>query len=191
MQKQWLAVLSMLGLAGSAARVQPQVLKGSTPPVKPHATKTTNQVKTNQSIVSPRDPATNGKLQVNQQTLRQQNQGAATGAGKYANTTGKTLTPSTRGQSGTSVVKGGNNQQVTKGNNQQVTKGNNQQVTKGNNQQVTKGNNQQVTKGNQQVTKGNNAVTKNNYTAVTKSNNNAVTKSNNNAVTKGTANNQR
>src|SRR5258708_16729483 len=138
----------MLGLAGSGLPVQSQVLKGSDQS-KIKGSKTAGNTK----VVPQGAEKTNGqrKLQLKQQTLRQQKGTGANGA----------LTPPPPGQAG-------NNQQLTKGN-QQITKGN-QQITKGNSQQVTKGN-QQITKANsQQVTKGNQQNTKNNNHQVTKGN---------------------
>src|SRR5258708_3223962 len=136
----------MLGLAGSGLPVQSQVLKGSDQS-KIKGSKTAGNTK----VVPQGAEKTNGqsKLQLKQQTLRQQKGTGANGA----------LTPPPPGQAGNNqqltkgnqqITKG--NQQITKGNSQQVTKGN-QQITKGNNQQITKGNNQQLTKGNQQLTK--------------------------------------
>jgi hypothetical protein len=150
MHKNWAAMLSMIGLAGSAVRVQSQAVNGSanaSPGV------TTEQGKNNQKTSAAGKTDTSGKLSVNQQTLRQQNQGNKSNGGKQADT----MTPSAycnKGNNGKA-----NNQQVTKGGNQQVTKGSpNAQVTKGSpNAQVTKGSrNAQVTKGtaNTQVTKG-------------------------------------
>jgi hypothetical protein len=165
MRQQWVALLSMLGLAGSGMPAGAQVLKGSVPPGK---TTQNKQVKT--AVGNNAAPNPNGKLTLNQQNLRKQNQGSMNG-GKQADT----MTPSAYCNA---VTKG--NQQITKGN-QQITKGN-QAVTKGN-QAITKGN-QAVTKGNQAITKGNQAVTKGNQ-AITKGNQ-AVTKGNQ-AVTKGNA----
>jgi hypothetical protein len=162
MRKQWMAMLSVLGLAGPA--VQSQVVNGATN----GNSQTTNSNKVSKSsIVSPRDPQSGQKLRVKQQTLRQQ--GGASNGQKLGQT--QAQSPSTA-CTGTSVQAKGNNQLTPPppgGSNQAVTKGNNQ-VTKGNNQ-VTKGNNQ-VTKGNNQVTKGNNQVTKGNNQI----NNNAVPK---------------
>src|SRR5258708_12428688 len=123
----------MLGLAGSGLPVQSQVLKGSDQS-KIKGSKTAGNTK----VVPQGAEKTNGqsKLQLKQQTLRQQKGTGANGA----------LTPPPPGQAG-------NNQQLTKGN-QQITKGNSQQITKGN-QQITKGNDQQITKGNQQITNAN------------------------------------
>src|SRR5258708_2953422 len=161
----------MLGLAGSGLPVQSQVLKGSDQS-KIKGSKTAGNTK-----VVPQGPEkTNGqnKLQLKQETLRQQKGTGAQGD----------LTPPPPG-------KAGNNQQVTKGNqqitkgNQQNTKGSSQQVTKGN-QQITKGNSQQVTKGNQQITKGNSQqITKGNNQQITKGNNQQITKGNNQQLTKG------
>jgi hypothetical protein len=161
MHKNWAAMLSMIGLAGSAVRVQSQAVNGS---ANGNQGVTNAQGKTNQKVSAAGKTANSGKLSLNQQTLRQQNQGSTT-TGK-GNTT---LSPSTRvnGQSGTSVqrnavTKGNNNAAVTKGSpNKQVTKGSpNAQVTKGSpNYQVTKGSpNAQVTKGAQTQGPKNNAV---------------------------------
>jgi hypothetical protein len=171
MHKNWAAMLSMIGLAGSAVRVQSQVVNGS---ANANPGTTTEQGKNNQKVSTAQKTDKAGKLSVNQQTLRQQNQ--VSNGGKTADT----MTPS-------AYCNKGNNQQVTKGGNQQVTKGN-QQVTKGSpNAQVTKGSaHNQITKGNQQVTKGsaNAQVTKGSANA-------QVTKgSANTQVTKGTANRQ-
>jgi hypothetical protein len=166
MRKQWMAMLSVLGLAGPA--VQSQVVNGTTN----GNSQTTNSNKVDKSsIVSPRDPQSGQKLKVNQKTLRQQ--GGTSNGQKLGQTqtqpASAACTTQVKGNNQlTPPPPGGNNQAVTKGNNQ-VTKGNNQ-VTKGNNQ-VTKGNNQ-VTKGNNQVTKGNNQVTK----GSNQINNNAVPK---------------
>ena len=169
MKKHWVALLSMLGLAGSGLPVQSQVLKGSDQS-KIKGSKTAGNTK----VVPQGAEKTNGqsKLQLKQQTLRQQKGTGANGA----------LTPPPPGQAGNNqqltkgnqqITKGnqqitkGNSQQVTKGN-QQITKGNSQQITKGNNQQITKGNNQQITKGNnQQLTKGNQQLTKAGLTKAT------------------------
>jgi hypothetical protein len=147
MHKNWAAMLSMIGLAGSAVRVQSQVVKGST---NPSQGVTNEQGKNNQKVSTAQKTDKSGKLSVNQQTLRQQNQ--VSNGGKTADT----LTPSAYCNKANKGVGKANNQQVTKGGNQQVTKGN-QQVTKGSpNAQVTKGSaHNQITKGNQQVTKGN------------------------------------
>jgi hypothetical protein len=102
--------------------------------------KTVNGSKTVQKTGGP------SKLNVNQQTLRQQNAGATNGSGKKADT----LTPSAycHGKvANKQVTKGSPNNQLTPpppGGNQQITKGN-QQVTKGSNQQVTKGSAVQTT----------------------------------------------
>lgn len=112
----------------------------------------------------------NSKLNVKQETLRQQNTGGA-------NPAKNTLPNKAVGQNtGTCRYSEGcqtaNNRALTKGN-QALTKGN-QAITKGN-QALTKGN-QAVTKDNQAITKGNQAITKGNQ---------ALTK-NNQAITKGT-----
>jgi hypothetical protein len=183
MHKQWLAMLSVIGLAGSGARVQGQVLKGSTNPAKgSQATKNTNQVKTSNS-------ANSGKLSVNQQTLRQQNQGGAAGSQNYPPTTvgGKNAVTKgnasvannaaltkgngnaalTKAKTDAAITKGGTNNQLTKAktdvkSNAALTKGTNSQLTKGANSQFTKASNSQLTKGaNSQLTKGaNNQLTK-------------------------------
>lgn len=193
MRKHWVALLSMLGLAGGGMRMESQVLKGSKPPAatsKPNTAKTAGQA----------PAANNGKLQVKQQTLRQQNQsGVAAKSGQPQKAVGQN-TGTCRYSEGCQtqnkqLTKG--NQQITKGN-QQITKGN-QQITKGNNankqltppppgqarsnQQLTKGN-QQLTKGNQQITKGNQQITKGNQ-QITKGNQ-QITKGNQ-QVTKGAA----
>jgi hypothetical protein len=201
MRKHWVALLSMLGLAGGGMRMESQVLKGSKP-----STATESKVKSAKTA-GQAPAANNGKLQVKQQTLRQQNPsgvaaksgqpqkavGQNTGTCRYSEgcqTQNKQLTKGNQ-----QITKG--NQQITKGNNankqltppppgqagarsnQQLTKGNqqltkgNQQITKGN-QAITKGNNQQITKGNQQITKGNQQITKGNQ-QITKGNT-AVTK---------------
>jgi hypothetical protein len=182
MRKHWIALLSMLGLAGSAVAADAQVIKGSQPEPttqKNPATKNT----TKQGVLIGLDQPgaqknAQQKLQVNQQKLRQQNQAAGTAGltkaqantGTCKQSTGvnnaNKLTPPPPGQNNQQLTKG--NQQLTKGN-QQVTKGNNLQITKGN-QQVTKGSNQAITKGNQQLTKGNQALTKANNQAITKAN---------------------
>ena len=172
MHKQWLAMLSVLGLAGSAGRIQGQVLKGSVPAKGKTSTSKTN-------ITSPRDAATGSKLQVNQQTLRNQNQGSIKSQTGNTGTCGATKADAAH----LTGVKGGANTQLTKANaNNQITKGNaNNAITKGNaNNAITKGNaNNAITKGN-----ANNAVTKGNA-------NNALTKGNaNNQLTKGSSNAQ-
>ena len=165
MQKQWLAMLSVLGLAGSAVRVQSQVPKGPNPIKGSQKTTNTKPVKNNQSIVSPRDPATGSKLQVNQQTLRQQNQGGAAG--------GKNAIPKPY----TGGVKA-NNDRLTKGQNDAAL------TTKaGGSNSLTKAkNNAALTKGtaNNQLTKA-----KNNAALTKASANNQLTKAKNNtALTK-------
>jgi hypothetical protein len=170
MRKNWVALLSLLGLASSTVPADAQILKGDVAKVKPAAkpavTKPTN--------ANPARAAGNSqKLQVKQQTLRQQNQAAgAAGQTKAAVNTGTcaqkgkaALTPPPPGQAA-------RNSQLTKGN-AQLTKGNNSQLTKANNAQLTKAN-RQLTKGNNALTKGNNALTKGNN-ALTKGNN-ALTK---------------
>lgn len=163
MRKQWVALLSMLGVTGSGIPVQSQVLKGSTT----QKTSQNTQVKTgNGSSVAQK---TNGssKLNLNQQTLRQQNQGGMSG-GKKADP----LTPSAY----CNANKAGGANRLTPpppAGNQQATKGNNAVTKGGSNQAVTKG-------GNQAITKGNNAVTKG-------SSNQAITKGRSNAITKGNA----
>jgi hypothetical protein len=165
MRKQWVALLSMLGLAGSGMPVRSQVVKGSAGQGKAVHNPQAKAVNGNAAI-----QRTNGssKLNLNQQTLRQQNQGLK--GGKQADTmtpsayckgrANNQLTPPPPGGANKAVTKGGSNQAVTKGgSNQAVTKGgSNQFVTKGgSNQAVTKGgSNPFVTKGgsNRQVTKG-------------------------------------
>ena len=143
MRKQWVALLSMVGLTGSGIPVQSQVLKGSTT----QKTSQKTQVKTgNKSGVAQK---TNGssKLNLNQQTLRQQNQGGMSG-GKKADP----LTPSAYcnankagGANRLTPPPPAGNQQVTKGNNA-VTKGSsNQAITKGRSNAITKGNAVQTT----------------------------------------------
>src|SRR5579864_1111303 len=164
MHKQWLAMLSVLGLAGSAGRIQGQVLKGSVPAKGKTSTSKTN-------ITSPRDAATGSKLQVNQQTLRNQNQGSIKSQTGNTGTCGATKADAAH----LTGVKGGANTQLTKANaNNQITKGNaNNAITKGNaNNALTKGNaNNQLTKGssNAQLTKANNSqLTKAGDSALTK-----------------------
>src|SRR5438045_7788087 len=132
MRKQWVAMLSMLGLAGSVVRVQSQVLKGSTTE-KQAVTNEKNRGVTNENIKG-------SKLNLNQQTLRQQNQGGnANGA----------LTPPPPGQTGArNYPPTGGNNAVTKGNaNNAVTKGNgnklnlNQQTLRQQNQGAVNGGN--------------------------------------------------
>ena len=147
MRKHWVAMLSMLGLAGSVAPVQSQVLKGSTSQGKTehNTAKTVNGNNTGQKAGS------SSKLGLSQQTLRQQNQG-------------NTSVQLTKGSANTQLTPPPPGQQITK-DNAQITKGN-AQITKGN-AQITKGNAQMLTKGNAQITKGNQAITKGNQ-AVTK-----------------------
>ncbi|HMF19166.1 MAG TPA: hypothetical protein VKE98_18295 [Gemmataceae bacterium] len=74
MRKQWMAMLSVLGLTAPA--VHSQVAQGTTN----ENSQTTNNGKVkNSEIVSPRDPQLKGKLKVQQQTLRQQNGGGRQG----------------------------------------------------------------------------------------------------------------
>jgi hypothetical protein len=175
MRKQWVALLSMLGLTSAGMPLRSQVLKGSTSQGK---TVHNSQVKAVNGNNATQKTGGSSKLNLNQQTLRQQN--GATGGGKKADTMtpsaycnvnkGKAnaqLTPPppggnqqiTKGSPNNQITKGNANNAVTKGSpNNQITKGGNLQVTKGN-QQVTKGN-QQITKGNQQLTKGNQQITK-------------------------------
>jgi hypothetical protein len=166
MRKHWVALLSLLGLAGSTVPVDAQVLKGdqakpaTKPAAKPASTKPANAATTNQ------------KLQVKQQPLRQQNQAAgAAGQTKAGQNTGTcvqknkaALTPPPPGQATrNNAITKGNNTQLTKGNqgkaaltppppgqanrNNAITKGNNNtQLTKANNTQLTKANNTAVTK---------------------------------------------
>ena len=171
MRKQWVALLSMLGLTGSGIPLQSQVLKGSTT----QRTSQNAQVKTanDGSGVAKKTP---GKLDLNQQTLRQQNQGSMSG-GKKADP----LTPSAY----CNANKAGSAKQLTPpppGGNQQITRGNNAVTKGGSNQAVTKGGNHAITKGNNAITKGgsNQAITKG-------GSNQALTKGRNNAVTKGSA----
>jgi hypothetical protein len=155
MRQQWVALLSMLGMAGSGMPAGAQVLKGSAPQSKTTANKQTKAVTGSNPAPNP-----NGKLNLTQQNLRKQNQGSMNG-GKQKDT----MTPSAY-CNGATAARG--NQQLTPPPNQAVTKGSgNQQVTKGN-QMVTKGN-QQVTKGNKMITKGNQQVTKGNQ-QITKAN---------------------
>jgi hypothetical protein len=160
MRKHWVAMLSMIGLAGSVVRVQSQVLKGSTNPNKPVTNENLKSTKGSKAV---QKTGNSSKLNLNQQTLRQQNQGGVN-ADKQKGRTISAACPDANNQ----LTKGrANNQAITKGN-QTVTKGN-QAVTKGN-QQITKGSgNQAITKGNQQITKGNQAITKGNQ-QITKGN---------------------
>src|SRR5258708_592912 len=188
MRKQWVALLSMLGLTSAGMPLRSQVVKGSTSQGK---TVHNSQVKAVNGNNAVQKTGGSSKLNLNQQTLRQQN--GATGGGKQADTMtpsaycnvnkGKAnaqLTPPptggnqqvtkgspnnqvTKGNANNAVTKGGNNQQVTKTPpNYAVTKGSaNNAVTKGSpNNQVTKVGNLQVTNANQQITKGNQQVTK-------------------------------
>jgi hypothetical protein len=139
MRKQWVALLSMLGLTGSSIPVQSQVLKGSTT----EKTSQNAQVKTGNGRGVAQKTNGSSKLNLNQQTLRQQNQGGTSG-GKKADP----LTPSAY----CNAKKAGDANRLTPpppGGNQAVTKASNRAVTKGgSNQAVTKGaNNQQITKG--------------------------------------------
>jgi hypothetical protein len=126
MRKQWVAMLSLLGLAGPAVRLQSQVLKGSSQA----ATNENNRTATNKSVktgqTAQKTTGNAGKLNVNQQTLRQQNQASGTG-GKQADP----LTPSaycngrkqgTANNQLTPPPPGAANQSVTKTNNVAVTK---------------------------------------------------------------------
>jgi len=164
----------MLGLTSAGMPVRSQVVKGSTSQGK---TVHNTQVKAVNGNNAVQKTGSSSKLNLSQQTLRQQNSG--TGGGKQADT----MTPSAY----CNVNKGKANAQLTPpppGGNQQVTKGSsNNQVTKGNaNNAVTKGSaNNAVTKGS-----ANNAVTKGGNQQVTKGSN-GVTKGANNQVTKGSA----
>jgi hypothetical protein len=172
MRKQWVALLSMLGLANAAMPVRSQVLKGSSQSKTAH----NNKVKAVNGSNAVQKTGGSSKLNLEQQTLRQQNNGV--GGGKQADTmtpsaycnkgnTGKAnnqLTPPPPG--GNAVTKGSNNQKVTK---------------TPPNYAVTKGSANAVTKGSA------NAVTKGSANAVTKGSANAVTKGSANAVTKGSA----
>src|SRR6478735_5128651 len=89
MRQQWVALLSVLGLAGSGMRVQSQVLKGSSP------------AETKQKTADP-------KLGLKQETLRQQNQGSKVNG---------QLTPPPPGQAGNypPQTTTGQNNAITKG----------------------------------------------------------------------------
>ncbi len=183
MRKQWVALLSMLGLAGSAMPVRSQVVNGSTSQSKIEH----KQVKAVNGSNTAQKTGGSSKLKLNQQTLRQQNNGGKQNdpltPSAYCNAANKgnannQLTPPPPGGGKQQITKGTSNNAITKGNgNNAVTKGSgNNAITKGSgNNAVTKGSgNNAVTKGN-----GNNAVTKGSL-------NNAITKgSGNNAVTKG------
>ncbi|MBZ5523593.1 MAG: hypothetical protein LAP21_15270 [Acidobacteriia bacterium] len=190
MRKQWVALLSMLGLAGPITPVRSQVLKGSANQTKAVHNQ---QVKTTNGSNAVQKTGGSSKLNLNQQTLRQQNKSSING-GKQADT----MTPSAycnanRGRTDNFVIKGNAKNQLTPPppgsvGNQQITKGSpNNAITKGSpNNAITKGSaNQQITKGspNNAITKGspNNAITKG-------SANQQLTKGRtNNAITKGTA----
>jgi hypothetical protein len=187
MPKHLAALLSIFGLASSVAPAEAQVLKGSQPAPN-EKTKATQTV----------SPAEKGKLQLNQQTVRELSGKKAganaavaqnTGTCRYSEgcqTQNKVATPKAQAATPPPAQKLTLKQenlrnatdksagQLTKGNqqitkgNQQITKGN-QQITKGD-QQITKGNQQQITKGNQQITKGNQQITKGNQQQITKGN---------------------
>lgn len=98
MRKQWMAMLSVIGLAGPAARVEAQAVKaadaGSKDAAKNHAAK-------KQSIVSPRD--SQSKLNLKQESLRKQNHGGGvTNQTAVSETCGKNQNPS----GGRQVIKG-------------------------------------------------------------------------------------
>lgn len=154
MRKQWVALLSMVGLTGSGIPVQSQVLKGSTT----QKTSQKTQVKTGNGSGVVQKTNGSSKLNLNQQTLRQQNQGGMSG-GKKADP----LTPSAY----CNANKAGGANPLTP-------------PPPAGNQQVTKGNNAATKGGNYAITKGNNAVTKG-------SSNQAITKGRSNAITKGNA----
>ena len=174
MRKQWMAMLSVLGIAGPAARPQQPT---ATP--APQATKNSNS----QGILVSSDKAKKGagqagpggKLQVNQQTLRQQGGGQAlNGTGTQTATckanqfTGGKAQAVGQPGAGTKVqtTATGNNQALTKAN---VVKGtdvagggaggtkNSQALTKGNAVKGTDvaGGNGGGTKNTQALTKGN------------------------------------
>jgi hypothetical protein len=122
MRKQWVALLSVLGLTGPVPQSESQVLKGSTP----------NQAVTNETVKK-NDIKQNPKLDLKQQTLRQQ----SPGSGKQADP----LSPSAECNKA-----GANNQQLTKG-----AKANNQLTP------PPPGGNNAITKGNNALTKGSSA----------------------------------
>jgi membrane-associated HD superfamily phosphohydrolase len=195
MRKHWVALLSLLGLAASTVPADAQILKGDVAKLKKRDVKST--------AVKPAARQTNAatnkqKLQVKQQTLRQQNQRAgAAGQTKAAVNTGTcaqkgkaALTPPPPGKAALTPPPPGKaaltppppgmarNKQLTKGNHAQLTKANKSQLTKANNAQLTKANNRQLTKANNaQLTKANNAQ-------LTKANNKQLTKANNSQLTK-------
>ena len=72
MRKQWVAMLSMLGLAGPA--IQSQVVTGATNQNSQTAPNNSKYKAQKSQIVSPRDPQSGqtGKLKLNQQNLRRQ-----------------------------------------------------------------------------------------------------------------------
>jgi hypothetical protein len=175
MRRHWVALLSMLGLAGASVSGQSQVVKGTPNPgtkAKVAPSNTTGQAATQSS-------AANGNLKLKQQTLRQQNRPGKTTGSLTPPPPGQAdpaLTPPPPGQAGHhAITKGKSNTAVTKGNGTAVTKGNgNTAVTKGSGSAaVTKGGSAAITKGNAAVTKGaqSSAVTKGSAaskTAVTK-----------------------
>lgn len=163
MRKNWVALLSLLGLAASAVPADAQILKGDAAKLKKRTVKSTA---TKQAARSASAVTSKQKLHVKQQTLRRQNQRAgAAGQTKAAVNTGTcaqkgkaALTPPPPGMAGNKQLTKGNHAQLTKANNAQLTKANNRQLTKANNAQLTKANNAQLTKANnKQLTKANNS----------------------------------
>src|SRR6476469_6760235 len=98
MRRHWVALLSMLGLAGASVPGQPQVLKG-----KPNTeTKAKVDPSTGKASVQAGGPA-NSNLKLQQQTLRQQNPPGKTTGPLTPPPPGQTdhaLTPPPPGQAG-------------------------------------------------------------------------------------------
>lgn len=174
MRKHWVALLSLLGLAGSTLPADAQIFMGKVAKVRQRAARST----ATQHAARQAKAVTSGqKLHVKQQTLRQQNRAAgAAGQTKAAVNTGTcaqkgkaALTPPPPGKAARNSQLTKGNAQLTKANHAQLTKANNNQLTKANNSQLTKANNAQLTKANRQLTKANNSQ-------LTKANNSQLTK---------------
>ncbi|HLY92034.1 MAG TPA: hypothetical protein VKQ89_02140 [Candidatus Angelobacter sp.] len=123
MRKQWVALLSMLGLAISAMPAQSQVLKGSD-----------NQTGVNGKRGQNTADSSN-KLQLKQRALKQQNQpggaGGQNGALTKADANRAALTKGANNNG--ALTKGAGNNALTKGGNNSLTKGANNSLTKASN----------------------------------------------------------
>jgi hypothetical protein len=184
MRKQWVAMLSMLGLAGPA--VQSQVVKGATNEKSQTAPNNAKSKVQKSQIVSPRDPQSGqtGKLKLKQQNLRRQGvvnssnpAGTTTCNAQTQTATCNAHTQANKNQLNASPSPTGNNQ-LTKGKVQgqtgqagtkvqtTATGGSVQTVGTGNNQLTkAKVQGQTVTGGNNQLTKANNNQINNNAVA--------------------------